>query len=448
MPASPQIIIEVEGESSSTPGAPRVFPYSKISLSSPLIRVSLLNNTGITSYYWEFVHIPSGSIAVFNDPSLASPEFYATQGRPGPYLIRCSINSDQSIGTNGLAFLTENYGLRKFAYLETMEFGSVGWTDALNAIIDAIESGSGGGGGSDPNSIQRDGSRVFIGNQPLGGNKLTGLGAATVNGDAVRYEQWNDHETRIVGLEAGSGTSYTNATPMPEDVGGWEAGSTFLSVPFEDLITGLLYPYQYPAFSAFSYSGITNPLEVGAGTTVNPTFTWTTLNPTNVSPNTIDIISAGTPVVTGLADDGSQTVTLPAVVKTSATTHTFSIEGTDTHSSVFSRNLVINWYWKRYSGTSALVGPLTESQIEALTTSALASGFAGTYSFSSGNYKYICYAAVLGTATSFVDVATGFAVAMEPVYTVSVTNAFGQTTNYNVHRTTNTIASAINIAVS
>jgi hypothetical protein len=328
-----------------------------------------------------------------------------------------------------------------------MEFGSAGWTDALNAIIDAVESGSGGGGGSDPNSIQRDGSRPFIANQPMGTNKITGLGAATVNGDAVRFEQFNDHEGRITSLESGSGTSYTNLTPMPEDVGGWEATSTFAAVPFEDLITGLLYPYQYPSFTAFSYSGISNPLEVGAGTTVNPTFTWATLNPLNVAVNTIDILSAGTPVVTGLANDGTQLVTLASVVKTAATSHTFSIEGTDTHTNVFSRDLVVNWYWRRFSGTSALAS-LTETQVEALTTSALAAGFAGIYVFGANDYKYICYAAVLGTATSFIDSATGFAVAMEVPATVSVTNSFGQTTNYNVHRTTNTIASAITIVVS
>lgn len=39
------------------------------------------------------------------------------------------------------------------------------------------------------NKIDKDGSVVFAANQPMGGFKLTGLDAATANGDAVRFEQ-------------------------------------------------------------------------------------------------------------------------------------------------------------------------------------------------------------------------------------------------------------------
>jgi hypothetical protein len=37
--------------------------------------------------------------------------------------------------------------------------------------------------------VKRDGSQAFTGHQPMGGFKLTGLAAATANGDAVRFEQ-------------------------------------------------------------------------------------------------------------------------------------------------------------------------------------------------------------------------------------------------------------------
>jgi hypothetical protein len=89
-----------------------------------------------------------------------------------------------------------------------------------------------------------------------------------------------------------------------------------------------------------------------------------------------------------------------------------------------------------------------EADIKALGSSPLQSGFAGIYSFAAGGYKYIAYPAVYGTATQFTDQLTNFNVAMNPVYTVSVTNAFGQTTNYNVHRTTNVLGSSINIIVA
>lgn len=211
-------------------------------------------------------------------------------------------------------------------------------------------------------------------------------------------------------------------------------------------------PYVAPTFSAFGISGQTTPLEVGDAIATSRTFTWTTTTPTSLEANTIDLADTtlGLSIATGLADDGTEATAYPAapIQKTAVGSHVFGIRGYTTRGSSILRSYTVSWYWRRFSGTSALVGPLLEAQVEALTTSALAAGFAGTYALGANDYKYICYAAVLGTATSFVDAGTGFAVAMEAPYTVSLTNAFGQTTNYNVHRTTNTIVSAINIVVS
>jgi len=38
-------------------------------------------------------------------------------------------------------------------------------------------------------SLSRDGQTAYIGNQPMGGNKLTGLGAGSAAGDSLRFEQ-------------------------------------------------------------------------------------------------------------------------------------------------------------------------------------------------------------------------------------------------------------------
>lgn len=40
-------------------------------------------------------------------------------------------------------------------------------------------------------AIHRDGSKAFTGAQAMGSNKITGLAAATANGDAVRYNEFN-----------------------------------------------------------------------------------------------------------------------------------------------------------------------------------------------------------------------------------------------------------------
>jgi hypothetical protein len=284
-----------------------------------------------------------------------------------------------------------------------------------------------------------------------------GMTPADVGKLALQLDDWSlwiltdDAPLTWAAAGAGAGT-YTNATPMPEDVGGWEAGTTFAGKTVTEMFTGLLYPYQYPAFSAFAIAAQATPLEVGAAIATNRTFTWTTTNPTNVAPNSIalyDVTGAAT-IATGLADDGSQATAYPAVpiMKTSATTNVFRVTGTDTLTNVFQRDYTVAWQWTQYYGESVDAGPLAESDIEALRASALAPGFAGTYAFVGGGYKYLAYAAVLGTAATFKDASTGLDVPFEALYTVSVTNANGQTTNYNVHRSTNIIGAAIDIVVS
>jgi len=252
------------------------------------------------------------------------------------------------------------------------------------------------------------------------------------------------------GVSSWSDITYTNTTPMPESVGGLSSGTTFSDVQLSVLLDGLLYPYQVPAFSSFSMSGQSSTLEVGNSTLVNPTFTWGTTNSTNIQENSISIldITGSSTIVSGLSNDGSQAVTFSAITKTSASSHVLRISGINTRSDAFTRNLTFSWYWKLYYGTSASAGPLSEANIEALTSSSLSSGFAGSYTFAAGGYKYFCYSSALGTATSFKDSSTMLDVAMESPYTVSVTNSFGIVQNYNVHRTTNVLGSGITIVVA
>jgi hypothetical protein len=213
--------------------------------------------------------------------------------------------------------------------------------------------------------------------------------------------------------------------------------------------------YVPPTFSAFGIAAQTTPLEVGDAIATARTFTWTTTSPSNVEANSValmDVTGGMVPIASGLADDSSEATAYPAAIirKVTALSHTFRIRASSSRGISFTRDYTVSWYWRRFSGASALAGPLVEAEIEGLTTKDLAAGFAGTYVLGANNYKYICYAAALGTATSFVDAGTGFAVAMEPSYTVDVTNPFGvdTLTSYRVHRTTNTIVSAINIVVA
>lgn len=264
---------------------------------------------------------------------------------------------------------------------------------------------------------------------------------------------------------AGAGT-YTNATPMPSQVGGIPAGTTFDHVPQDEMWTMLLYAYQFPAFTSFGFSGVASILEVGDSVPQNVTATWGTTNAANVVANSIKIsdISLGYDIATGLANDGSEAISQTgAVTKITATTHLYRIYGTNTQSGTFSRDLSFAWRWRQYWGNSANT-TLTEAQIEALANSPLASSIAGTYAMAAGGYKYICMADSVAGQINLVKDGLGWVVPMatsadDPAYAnidgggysyalVSVTNAFGVTTNYRVYRTKNSMGGAITLIVT
>lgn len=247
------------------------------------------------------------------------------------------------------------------------------------------------------------------------------------------------------------GSTYTNATPVPTEIGGVEAGMTFLNVPFAEMLDMLLYPYQYPEFTSFSISGQSTTLEVGDSVTAGiKTFVWATSNSENIeadSLNIVDMTGGSTAIIAGTANDGMEDAAIAEVNKTTATSHTWSASATNTKAETFLRNYTVNWYWAVYYGESALAD-LTAADIEGLRVKELRSSPNKTYAIAAGNYKWICYPTSMGLKTTFKDVNTNFDVAMDPVRTVSVTNVFGVTQDYYAHRTFNTMGSGINIAVS
>jgi hypothetical protein len=264
--------------------------------------------------------------------------------------------------------------------------------------------------------------------------------------------------------------TYAGASPTTTTVGGLASGSAISGLTYDAIFEAILVPFLYPAFSSFAFTGVSTTQEVGASVTGTVTATWATSNSGNVATNSIDIDDVGNTVnlVTGTANDGSQSVTLTTVTKTSVASHVWRITGTNTHPTSpadFTRDLTINWYWRRYVGTSTNA-TLSEADIEALATQAVASGFAATYSFAAGGYKYMVWDDSLGSPTAltgFRDTATNLAVAMadssdDAAYSnvengwsyalVSVTNTNGITSNKRVYRTKNILGGTINIQVS
>jgi len=300
-------------------------------------------------------------------------------------------------------------------------------------------------------------------------SNLTGKGTNTHTqidthiADATKHRIINDSGTSATELWSASkintalgGITYTNASTTPEDVGGIAAGSTFSAVTMQEMWDDLLYPYQDPTFSSFSISGQSSTLEVGDSIPASVTFTWGTTNSGNVSSNSLIIrdVTGASDLATGLADDSSEAIVMSGAIQLTAQgSYVFRIRGTDTDapSKDFQRDATYNWRWKFYWGTSATT-TLTEAQIESLPNggNGLYSSLSRTYSLdaAASQYKYICYPATLGTLSTFTDTSTMLAVPFEAPYTVSVTNSFGQTTNYNVYKSTNMLGGAMNIAVT
>ena len=244
--------------------------------------------------------------------------------------------------------------------------------------------------------------------------------------------------------------SYTNTAATPTTIGGISAGSTFSGKTMQQMWDSLLYPYQYPAFTTFYINGQTSPLEVGAtmiGT--SRTFNWTTSNPSNVNTNSISItdLTTSTIIAFGLSNSGSYVATIPALTNTSPTTHSWGVSASNTQSGSLNDSYSVSWEWRVYYGTNISNVP-SASLVTGLTSSFLSNSFAGTYSFAAGGYKIFSYPTSMGTATTFKDTSTNLNVAMQPPVTISITNTYGVTTNYNVHVTTNSLGGSINIQIS
>ena len=265
--------------------------------------------------------------------------------------------------------------------------------------------------------------------------------------DAMNVYSW-------VPIGSGGGGTYTNLTPLDVAHGGAGVGDTFVAQTMQQMFDKILYPYQAPAFSTFALdTGVV--IEVGTTIIGAHNFTYTRTNPANIlpppAPNGIYVrdMTAGVDFEVAQPDASPIAHVFAGTVYHVDAINTYRIQGTNSHSANFNSTFTVHWHWLYYSGPNAGAGPLTEAQIKALVTSALSDTFARTYSFAAGaTYKYICYPAVWGTATRFKDSVTGLDVPFEAVYTVNVTNINGDTTAYNVHRSTNIIGAAIDIIVS
>ena len=263
--------------------------------------------------------------------------------------------------------------------------------------------------------------------------------------------------------------AFVNPNPVPMTIGGVEAGETFPDrMSVQEMLTKLLYPYQHPSFPSLTLQGISNPIEVGDTIPASVTFNWTSVNPANIQPSSIDLIDVtggNLTLASGLSDDGSEAVVMPGSIQlVTAGAYQFKIQALDTLSNVINTILTMQWRWRMFYGNNA--NPtLSDVQIQALVNDLLTTTYSRTYAMASGGYKYICFADAAGGQLNTVkDASTNLSVPMATVIDdasysnvdgggysyalVSVANPFAVVANYRVYRTKNAMGGAISLAVT
>jgi len=273
-----------------------------------------------------------------------------------------------------------------------------------------------------------------------------------------------------IAYATGGSVTYTNSAPTTIAVGGYPIASTFaVAQTMQQMWDGLLYPYVPPFFTSFNITTLVASYEVGATISGAQNFTWAFNNIALVAANTLNItdINTSTNLATNISIISPTTLTIATFAPSTSQSYQWRASAKDTVGTTFySAYFTATWYWRKYFGTNVLL-TLGAADIQALTNSPLASGFAGIYNFAALDYKYFCWDDSFGSPTAttgFKDNSTGLALAMadigdDPTYytnlqngfyygLVAVTNAYTITSNYRVYRTKNSLGGTLQALVA
>lgn len=250
----------------------------------------------------------------------------------------------------------------------------------------------------------------------------------------------------------GSDFTYSNSLPMPNDVGGLPAGTTFDKMQLTELFNKLLYSYSTPAFSYFIIQEASQIYEIGNSINAGEAQTeWTIANAQLLQPNSISItyLNTGDIIGANLPNISPTNLLYPAINSNVPVDCIFQIKAFDTNGASFTRDFVIRFLDRIFVGESDLED-LTEGQVENLRVSQLKSNINGTYPMLdgvAGDYKWFCFPVEFGQRTEFFDLNTGFEVVMDDPVIKNIVNQYGVAKDYYCYRTFNALQAAITIDV-
>lgn len=419
--------------------------------------VSNNDNSGVTSWIYELVGKPAKStliLGVLSGEPTPTPVGSTTKFTPdieGTYKIRLRVNGSViDEGLSAVLYIPSN--LREPLVGEQLGWNTQeGWARALKDVFEKLNWYA--HSGTKPAAAVEHYGKIW--HTLHGTNDLFDV-CVKVGGSY----QW------VSLMGAGGGGTYTAPGPLVVAHGGAVVGRTYVAEPIPNVLTEILFPYQYPAFTLFDISGQANPLEVGNSIPAGVTFRWDHSNDTNVVTPGVSIWDhtlapyPGGPALAGGLPTGAGIRTHPMVLpggpiqRTTPGSHQFQIRATNNRPppgpDVLTRLATYTWYWRLFYGINASAS-LTEAQAKALIGQLLTNTASRTYSFAAGasQYKYVVFPTSLAAPTVWKDQATNLDVPFTTVTTtLSITNGFGQNTNYTVQRSLNMLGAAMNIIVS
>jgi hypothetical protein len=424
--------------------------YVGLTKGTPVV-VTNNDNSGVTSWIYELVGKPAKStllLGVLPGEPTPLPAGSTTKFTPdveGTYKVRLRVNG--SIIDEGLsAVLYQPSQMREPLVGEQLGWNTQeGWARALKDVFEKLN------------------WYAHSGTKPAAAVEHYGKVWHTLHGTDDLFEvcvkvggvyQW------VSLLGGGGGGTYSTPYPTQVPHGGIPAGRSYVNEPISNVLTHILFPYQYPAFTSFGISGQAGILEVGDSIPGSVLFVWGTSWSGNVVISTpyIRIRDITNALILGidLTNDGNEAIVMPgAIQKTAPGTHTFRIEGINNRPApgpdVFTRDATYTWYWRLFYGIASTDTLPDETAIEALAGSLLTNTAAREYAFGAGaaQYKYLAFPDGFTIPTTWTDKSTSLNVPfINQAGTVSVQNGFGQTKLYRVQRSLNKLGAAMDIIVA
>lgn len=220
-------------------------------------------------------------------------------------------------------------------------------------------------------------------------------GGASTDG-FVTVDQMMDSITNAIDTITAASVIYTGQSPTTVSVGGLLAGTAISGDTYGEILQAIVAPYVSPVFSFFRANGQTS-VTVAKGTTLsgNYPFTWSiTENSGDV--NVLDIydITEGENIATGIANDGSESVTINSITLGAGQTQQWRGVGYDANNSNATFNSGTVTYtgrFPRWSGPAAS-DPADSEDVKALDNTAFQVS-AGTFDMETGDEHTAFYVA-------------------------------------------------------